>query len=960
MIPTVQPSSLPTSAPVANIYLTKGVLFYLGKPIYSNDASITKAMELLGSSYILFGRNFRHKGEFPFVLSLESETSKNFVSLLNHDNSGITSDTVTRSTTVLGDINNDGFLDLMIGLPLESKSLVFLGNSFGVDDTESFAIIGDPEQAGGQLGWSSTRVGDLNHDGFDEIAVSAPYANIVYFIYGRAKFNEDIIIINLTPKDGFKIIASQEDADLGVAIALVHDFNKDGYQDIAITAVRPEGENVIYVLLGNSLFGKEDIQIDELIKNNRSSCFRIIAPFLSYAGYSIAGIGDINNDGYNDLAIGSIPINNAEYVEQRTYIIYGRESIENDFALAEMSKKDGFIIVGGGFLIEATSDVNGDGMNDVMITNYYGWKNQGNAYLIHYPKNVSYSPTFQPSSSPSNLPTSVPSVTPSTSKPSYSPSLTQLTFFPSSLNISVPFNPVSDVTQSFFITQRPSIVPTFHSSYSSIPSTFPTIASTRKPSPAPTVIRVNPSVKPFFSRSPTAESHLRTRNPTSAPTSETTRNISGYTNVYCSKANDYKGKNATNYRFFITVNTGTLKITGQHEGEAKNLYVLYCPSDPVNVVITNFRLSTDMISVDHLSEAGYYYPTLNDIPFALNRGPLTLRFCSQNKLQVILSSHTSFDVTDKNFILRQVVESDSTQTPSSSNISNVQIAIVAVVGLMVALNSFAAYLNQDDEKDGLKQLYKPNESHFESDSDVSDDDEEQCRDPPPSARSTGFMDRSFSVMKNDGIHGFLNMSFLDLALSPSKRSLNVNYPSAPSELRDSLGTSLDSSAGYSLGSSTVCIDEKKKGGGRMSSLCSAPISSATDENQTLVLSSLSTSSSMLISSISSATRLSTGNQRLADEDKSTLEMSDLIEDVIPAPRIAEKIKETSKDSNYRHNDASESLSSDVQSFSTGTLEDEIDSVLDVFNVVDPEEEEELSFVFTESEVELSFVFTESD
>jgi hypothetical protein len=421
-IPTVQPSSFPTAPPVVNIYLTKGVLFFPGDPVYSFQQTADKTDELLGSSYILFGRKNYNQDEkkFPLMFSLESTDSKAFVSLLNDSVAGISSDTVTRATTVIGDINNDGFLDLMIGLPLDSTCVVYLGPSFGiVEGRESFRLIGDPEDGGGQLGWAATRFGDLNHDGFDEIVVSAPYANIVYFIYGKTDFDEDIYVRNLLPKEGFRIIGSKEDTSFGVALSLIHDFNKDGFQDLAITAVRPGGANVIYILLGSMGFGNGDIQIDQFLATNSTSCFRIFAPYLSYAGFSIAGIGDINSDGYNDLAIGSIPINSAHYGNQKTYFIYGREvTAGTDFYLSEMTKKDGFVVTDGGFLVLSAGDVNGDGISDVMITSYYHWKGKGNAYLITYPKNVMYSPTFEPSPAPSTL------------FPSSSPSLFLSTFYP--------------------------------------------------------------------------------------------------------------------------------------------------------------------------------------------------------------------------------------------------------------------------------------------------------------------------------------------------------------------------------------------------------------------------------------------------------------------------------------------------------------------------------------------------
>jgi hypothetical protein len=584
-IPSAQPFALPTSAPVANIYQSKGVLFFPSDPIYSNQP-FTENSGSLGSTYILFGRNTKHGERFRFTIPLESEGYREYFSLLHDETGGITRDTVTRSTTILGDINNDGFLDLLLGYPLDSKCFVYLGNSAGIENRESFKIIGDSDRGAGKLGWASARVGDLNHDGFDEIAISAPFSNVVYFISGKEEFNDDILIHELGSSDGFKITGSAQDTDFGVALNLVHDFNKDGFQDIAITAVRPGGQNVIYILLGHATFGKKNVQIDQLLAMKQEThpyCFRILSPYLSYAGFSIAGIGDINNDGYNDLAIGSIPVENAKFGKQRTYIIYGREMnmtiLQQDLFLAEMTVKDGFIVTGGGFLIEPAGDVNADGIADVMITGYDDWKGKGNAFIINYPKNVTHSPICQPSSSPSSLPSGLPSTIPTNYGYSSFPTTAQESI---NGNSSSSFRNRSSLTPTMFTTMKPSVVPSYSPTLSIAPSFPPTVVPSRKPTATPTNLRMIPTVLPSQSSVPTDGIRYRTKSPTAIPTVRTITNTTSsgyieYTDIMCSKAGHYEGRNETNYKFLIATSNGTVKITGQNSAVAKNLYLLFCP-----------------------------------------------------------------------------------------------------------------------------------------------------------------------------------------------------------------------------------------------------------------------------------------------------------------------------------------------------------------------------------------------
>jgi hypothetical protein len=691
-IPTAQPFPLPTSAPVAEIHLTKGVLFFLGDSIYSSTGSTTN--ELLGESYILFGRNFKHKGTFPAVLSLSS--NKEFVSLpLNDSTSGISSDVVTRATTILGDINNDGVLDFMVGLPLESKCLVYLGTSFGsVEVTESFSIIGDPEQGSGQLGWASTRVGDLNHDGFDEIVVSALFANTVYFVYGRKEFKKDIIINNLLPEEGFHVIGGDEDTKFGVALSLIHDFNKDGYQDIAITAVRAGGANVVYILLGNANFGKGDIQIDQLIASDPTSCFRIFAPYLSYAGYSISGIGDINNDGYNDLAIGSIPINNAKYGEQRTYIIYGREINirKNDFYLSEMTDKDGFIVVGGGFFVGGVGDVNNDGFADMMITSYYNWKGKGNAYLINYPKNVPYSPTFQPSSFPSFLPSS---------SPSTSPSLFSSTHFPTTNapnSEGTTDQPVSESSFPPFLqtTQCPTRIPTMKpSTVSPTINTNPTLSPSRNPTASPTK---KPVIIPAKTQAPSRYPTERptaavviypTSFPSSIPTDSPVIQTSVQTpsqapiqTITIGTAGNYNVPNGNGN--YVISSVGNIQITGNG---GKKIYTIL-PSKNI-ITITDFSQKYDQINFIHFPDLH----SINDLVYTTN----PLQFTLSTEQTLILSSVDITDLTEESFLFRSINDSKREKLVFQFDITSI-ISLAILVGC-IGVFGCLGQMNQQDEDD---------------------------------------------------------------------------------------------------------------------------------------------------------------------------------------------------------------------------------------------------------------------
>jgi hypothetical protein len=146
------------------------------------------------------------------------------------------------------------------------------------------------------------------------------------------------------------------------------------------------------------------------------SILKIICPRNSFTGFSLAGIGDLNNDGFDDIAIGSLPYRGG-YLTQRTYVVFGssRPSANGSIFLdlSEMVMgKDGFVIVGAGFQVNAIGDVNNDGIADLMVSSYSDWFGKINSYLSVFPSNISAPPTYLPSSTPSIFPTNFPSVSP--------------------------------------------------------------------------------------------------------------------------------------------------------------------------------------------------------------------------------------------------------------------------------------------------------------------------------------------------------------------------------------------------------------------------------------------------------------------------------------------------------------------------------------------------------------------
>jgi hypothetical protein len=377
------------------------------------------------NNYVIYGKN----GGYSYLSLNAFGNSSDFVELLSSEG-GIAVDSTSRSSMPVGDINHDGFADYMICYPSSSVCYIYLGNgnsNFFV--FHAFSLFGD--SVGDGFGWSTTGLGDINGDSYDDIAILAKHTRIVYIIYGAASFSS-FAMSSLSSTKGFRILGSFSTFEVSMVVSSAGDFNHDGYKDIVLSALRAQGEGVIYLVYGREE-RTEDVFVDSL---SIHSGFYIYSSLYSFAGISLAGIGDINNDSYDDIAIGSMPYHGSYeggcQANQKTFIVYGRNNsinpFLNDLTLSEMTTSDGFLIDGGGFMVSPIGDVNDDEISDLFISSFYNWQGDGNgngnAYLMFYLKNdtgrvYTYPPSGRPSTvpsqqpaNPSSFPSSLPTIVP--------------------------------------------------------------------------------------------------------------------------------------------------------------------------------------------------------------------------------------------------------------------------------------------------------------------------------------------------------------------------------------------------------------------------------------------------------------------------------------------------------------------------------------------------------------------
>ena len=271
------------------------------------------------------------------------------------------------SVASAGDVNQDGFGDVIVGAPEydtagstdAGRAYVYLGAPGGLSMTPAWTASG-VDQVEGWYGSSVALAGDVNGDGYSDIIVGESGYDTANDQAGRAYvYHGGASGPSMTP-DWTSWGDDQLQAQFGYSVASAGDVDDNGFDDVIVSAH--------WFDTANSMAGKVYLFYGDPGGLSSAAGWTSSGEDQAFAQYgqSVASAGDVDNDGYSDLIVGAFAFDSVGTNEGKVYLYLGGPAGPSGTA-DWTSTGDDQSQSGYGWSVASAGDVDNDGFDDLLV-----------------------------------------------------------------------------------------------------------------------------------------------------------------------------------------------------------------------------------------------------------------------------------------------------------------------------------------------------------------------------------------------------------------------------------------------------------------------------------------------------------------------------------------------------------------------------------------------------------------
>ena len=257
------------------------------------------------------------------------------------------------SVSGAGDVNGDGKSDLIVGVPFDNSNGNISGSARVLSGSDGSVLHNfDGLNPTSQFGTSVSDAGDVDGDGTPDLVVGIPFDNDGNSNSARVFSGRDgSVLYNFNGVSQFD--------DFGKSVSGAGDLNGDGRADLVVGATSGRSARVFSGIDGSVLFSFNG----------------------SFDGFgdSVSGAGDVNGDGTPDLIVGEPGADNNDFNSGSAHVFSGVDGSE----LYIFNGDNGGDFFGNS--VSGAGDVNGDGMADIIVGAPFddnNWIDSGSARVL--------------------------------------------------------------------------------------------------------------------------------------------------------------------------------------------------------------------------------------------------------------------------------------------------------------------------------------------------------------------------------------------------------------------------------------------------------------------------------------------------------------------------------------------------------------------------------------------------